>query len=93
LERWADSLLRPAWEAGDPHAVAEAMAGFRQAHQAELLDLSEVPRLQSDTLRSAAYHSALGAMKVMSGRKAAAAQKRPWPQTVKKKAVTPPVAK
>lgn len=32
--------------AGDPKAVAEAMAGFRQAHQAEPLDLSEVPRSQ-----------------------------------------------
>ncbi|XEU43690.1 hypothetical protein P7L65_13325 [Tistrella mobilis] len=31
---------------GDPKAVAEAMAGFRQAHQAEQLDLSEVPRSQ-----------------------------------------------
>lgn len=52
LETWADTLLKPAWESGDPTAVAEAMAGFRQAHQAELLDLSEVPRSQQADYRS-----------------------------------------
>ena len=52
LEAWADALLKPAWESGDPKAVAEAMAGFRQAHQAELLDLSEVPRSQQADYRS-----------------------------------------
>ena len=52
LETWADALLKPAWESGDPKAVAEAMAGFRQAHQAELLDLSEVPRSQQADYRS-----------------------------------------
>lgn len=50
LEAWANALLKPAWESGDPTAVAEAMAGFRQAHQAELLDLSEVPRSQQADL-------------------------------------------
>ncbi|WP_342712750.1 ATP-binding protein [Bradyrhizobium sp. B124] len=44
LEAWAATLLKPAWETGDPKAVAKAMAGFRQAHQGELLGLSEVPR-------------------------------------------------
>lgn len=52
LEAWANALLKPAWESGDPRAVAEAMAGFRQAHQAELLDLSEVPRSQQADYRS-----------------------------------------
>lgn len=52
LKAWADALLKPAWESGDPEAVAEAMAGFRQAHQAELLDLSEVPRSQQADYRS-----------------------------------------
>lgn len=52
LKNWADTLLRPAWESGDPAAVAAAMAGFRQAHQAELLDLSEVPRTQQADYRS-----------------------------------------
>ncbi|GLI99065.1 hypothetical protein Sbs19_28830 [Sphingobium sp. BS19] len=52
LEAWANALLKPAWESGDPTAVAEAMAGFRQAHQAELLDLSEVPRSQQADYRS-----------------------------------------
>lgn len=52
LEAWAESLLRPAWESGDPGTVAEAMAGFRQAHQAELLDLSEVPQSQQADYRS-----------------------------------------
>lgn len=52
LETWANTQLKPAWETGDPIAVAEAMAGFRQAHQAELLDLSEVPRSQQADYRS-----------------------------------------
>lgn len=52
LEAWAEALLKPAWELGDPKAVAEAMAGFRQAHQAELLDLSEVPKSQQADYRS-----------------------------------------
>lgn len=52
LEAWANALLKPAWESGDPTTVAEAMAGFRQAHQAELLDLSEVPRSQQADYRS-----------------------------------------
>lgn len=52
LEAWAEALLRPAWESGDPAAVAAAMAGFRQAHQTELLDLSEVPRSQQADYRS-----------------------------------------
>jgi energy-coupling factor transporter ATP-binding protein EcfA2 len=52
LKNWADALLKPAWESGDPKAVAEAMAGFRQTHQAELLDLSEVPRSQQADYRS-----------------------------------------
>lgn len=52
LETWANALLKPAWESGDPKAVAEAMVGFRQAHQAELLDLSEVPRSQQADDRS-----------------------------------------
>ena len=52
LEAWAESLLRPAWESGDPAAVSAAMATFRQAHQAELLDLSEVPRSQQADYRS-----------------------------------------
>ena len=52
LQVWAEDLLKPAWESGDPRAVAEAMAGFRQAHQAELLDLSEVPKAQQADYRS-----------------------------------------
>lgn len=52
LETWANALLKPAWESGDPKAVAEAMVGFRKAHQAELLDLSEVPRSQQADYRS-----------------------------------------
>ncbi|MEL3888939.1 TrlF family AAA-like ATPase [Ferrovibrio sp. MS7] len=52
LEGWAESLLRPAWESGDPAAVAAAMAEFRQAHQTELLELSEVPRSQQSDYRS-----------------------------------------
>lgn len=52
LETWANALLKPAWESGDPKTVAEAMVGFRQAHQAELLDLSEVPRSQQADYRS-----------------------------------------
>lgn len=52
LETWANALLKPAWESGDPKAVAEAMVGFCQAHQAELLDLSEVPRSQQADYRS-----------------------------------------
>jgi ABC-type dipeptide/oligopeptide/nickel transport system ATPase component len=51
LEAWAETQLKPAWEAGDPQAVAEAMAGFRGAHQAELLNLSEVPKSQQADYR------------------------------------------
>jgi hypothetical protein len=52
LEAWAEVLLKPAWESGDPKAAAEAMVGFRHAHQAELLDLSEVPSSQQTDYRS-----------------------------------------
>jgi energy-coupling factor transporter ATP-binding protein EcfA2 len=52
LETWADALLRPAWEAGDPKAAVEAMAKFREKHQAELLDLSDVPPSQQSDYRS-----------------------------------------
>ncbi len=52
LQAWAETHLKAAWEAGDPKAVQSAMAGFRQAHQAELLDLSEVPRAQQADYRS-----------------------------------------
>ena len=52
LEAWAEALLKPAWESGDPTAVVEAMAGFRQAHQTELLELSEVPKSQQVDYRS-----------------------------------------
>jgi hypothetical protein len=52
LKSWAEALLMSAWESGDPKAVEEAMAGFRQAHQAELLDLSEVPKSQRTNYRS-----------------------------------------
>lgn len=52
LATWASSLLKPAWESGDPKTVADAMAEFRQAHQAELLDLSEVPQSQQADYRS-----------------------------------------
>lgn len=52
LENWAEALLKSAWESGNPKAAAEAMAGFRQAHQAELLDLSEVPKSQRADYRS-----------------------------------------
>lgn len=52
LEAWADALLKPAWQSGDSKTVAKAMAEFRQAHQAELLDLSEVPRSQQSDYRS-----------------------------------------
>lgn len=52
LESWAEEHLKPAWESGDSKAVADAMAGFRQAHQGELLDLSEVPRSQRADYRS-----------------------------------------
>ncbi|MBW8851375.1 MAG: AAA family ATPase [Xanthomonadales bacterium] len=52
LEVWADEMLKPAWESGDPTAVAKAMADFRRAHQAELLDLSEIPRSQQSDYRA-----------------------------------------
>lgn len=52
LKLWAESLLRAAWESGDPAAVATAMAGFREEHQTELLELSEVPRSQQSNYRS-----------------------------------------
>lgn len=52
LETWAESLLRPAWETGDPTAVAAAMTKFREEHQTELLELSEVPRSQQSDYRS-----------------------------------------
>ncbi len=52
LETWANALLKAAWESGDPNAVSQAVTGFRQAHQTELLDLSEVPRSQQADYRS-----------------------------------------
>lgn len=52
LQAWAEARLKTAWESGDPQAAAEAMAGFRQAHQTELLDLSEVPKAQQADYRS-----------------------------------------
>jgi energy-coupling factor transporter ATP-binding protein EcfA2 len=52
LETWAETLLKPAWEFGDPKVAAGAMAAFRKAHQAELLDLSDVPKSQQTDYRS-----------------------------------------
>ncbi|NQE61486.1 TrlF family AAA-like ATPase [Caulobacter sp. RHG1] len=52
LEAWAEALLKEAWETGDPAAVASAMLGFRQAHQAELLDLSDAPKSQQADYRA-----------------------------------------
>lgn len=52
LQAWAEALLKPAWETGNPAAVASAMNQFRQAHQTELLDLSEVPKAQQADYRS-----------------------------------------
>jgi hypothetical protein len=51
LQAWAEVMLKTAWESGNPKAVADAMAGFRHAHQAELLDLSEVPKAQQSDYR------------------------------------------
>lgn len=44
LAHYAAATLQPAWQTGDTKTVADAMAAFRDAHQAELLDLSLVPR-------------------------------------------------
>lgn len=44
LALYAVQTLQPAWQTGDASAVADAMAAFRDAHQAELIDLSLVPR-------------------------------------------------
>lgn len=52
LQAWADSDLKSAWQSGSPQVVAEAMAQFRQSHQAELLELSEVPRSQQADYRA-----------------------------------------
>jgi AAA domain, putative AbiEii toxin, Type IV TA system len=52
LQAWAEAHLKAAWESGDPKASAEAMVGFRQAHQAELLDLSEVPKAHQADYRA-----------------------------------------
>lgn len=52
LKQWAETHLRQAWETGTPEVVAKAMAGFRDAHQAELLSLSDVPRSQQSDYRA-----------------------------------------
>lgn len=52
LQQWAETHLRKARESGMPEKVAEAMANFRDAHQAELLSLSEVPKSQQVDYRA-----------------------------------------
>ena len=52
LQAWAEARLKGDWEYGDPKTVAAAMTAFRQTHQAELLDLSEVPKAQQADYRS-----------------------------------------
>jgi energy-coupling factor transporter ATP-binding protein EcfA2 len=52
LEQWAETTLKSAWESGDPAAVAQAMATFREQNQSELLDLAKVPRTHQADYRS-----------------------------------------
>ena len=52
LKQWAEARLRQAWETGTPEVVAKAMADFRDAHQAELLSLSDVPASQQSDYRA-----------------------------------------
>lgn len=52
LAAWADASLKGAWETGNPAAVAAAMAAFRDEHQTELLDLSDVPKSQQNDYRA-----------------------------------------
>jgi hypothetical protein len=51
VEAWAETQLKSAWESGTPNTVIEAMRGFREAHQTELLGLSEVPKSQQADYR------------------------------------------
>lgn len=52
LEGWAEASLKRSWESGDPAAVAAAMAQFREQHQTELLNLSDIPKAQQVDYRS-----------------------------------------
>jgi len=51
LRQLADASLRAAWEAGDPNAVTDAMAAFRNNNQNELLEQAPVPKLQQSDYR------------------------------------------
>lgn len=51
LQQAADEILRPAWETGDPQAVAEAMTAFRTKHQKDLLEHAVVPKSEQATYR------------------------------------------
>ena len=44
LEREANDMLRDAWRMGDSKAVSEAMAEFREKHEAALLEKAPYPR-------------------------------------------------
>jgi hypothetical protein len=44
LAALAEGALKPAWETGDPSAVARAMSEFRERYQADLLEHANVPR-------------------------------------------------
>ena len=44
LEKEANNMLREAWRSGDSKAVSEAMAAFRDKHEAALLDKAPYPR-------------------------------------------------
>lgn len=52
LQQWAEAQLQEAWETGSPDDVAAAMARFRDAHQAELIGLSDVPKSQQADYRA-----------------------------------------
>ncbi len=44
LEREANNMLREAWQTGDSKAVSDAMAAFRDKHEAALLEKAPFPR-------------------------------------------------
>jgi AAA domain, putative AbiEii toxin, Type IV TA system len=52
LVQHAEEMLRSAWETGSAADVGEAMAAFRERHQAELLSHAPVPRTEQAEFRA-----------------------------------------
>jgi hypothetical protein len=52
LQAAAEAVLKPAWESGDPAAVAKAMADFRELYQDQLFEHAPVARTDTGAFRT-----------------------------------------